>query len=482
MKKFKLSIMTAIAITGIMATNATAATVGISNNNVALVTQIVKSKNIDKMVSRANALDGYAEQYILLTGHMPSNINDIKSKFALSNDSIANFSGAPLNIFVNANNYKVTIGYLFNSDIDSNTLSLLDNSSALAPTANINQNQSGGMYNPSITYPMSSNVINFITKIKAVSSNPNNYISVNAPGNTSKTWYKPTGDGNFYIYKFISGHWKNAGNLSASGIVVNSAGELNQYNSVAKTGTKAYVKEKDGNSFDTYIYTGTGWSKLSARNQYEKKLYTGKSSLPTCNADLSGIELFTVKDKTATGYVCNGSGQWIAAGGNDVVILPGIWGQQNFDDTPQFKGVVNTSTPFCDSAKPHHCFKNWNDFISKSDVYKALAIDSGEIRWTGWRKVNWNSAIAADFRNMSLMSNNLVNKYHFVFKAPIYTAAHFDYSNDYYDANIILGFCLNNNPMQLYNTHSYDPQWVDCYNNRTSGLGVWYKPKGSPAP
>ena len=282
MKKFKLSIITAIAVTGIIATNATAATVGVSNNNVALVTQIVKSKNIDKMVSRANALDSYAEQYILLTGHIPSNINDIQSKFALSNDSIANFSGAPLNISVDTNNYKITVKHLFNRDIDSNTLSLLDNSSALAPTASISDNQSGEEYNPAIVYPMSSNLINFVINIKAINADPNSYISVNAPSDISKTWYKPTGDGHFYVYKYADGNWKNSGSLSNLGIVAKSVADLDQYDSIAKVGTKAYVAS--GNEMDEYIYDGKEWKRVSSNGA--GTLFNGTATVFDLTTDL----------------------------------------------------------------------------------------------------------------------------------------------------------------------------------------------------
>jgi len=334
-KSLKISLVAALCVTSIAISNASALVVSntdATNNNVALLAQIVKSKNIDKMITRANNLDKYAEQYIFLTGKIPTSINDIKNQFNLSDESVANYTDGDLSLNTDVNKYQIVIGHLFNGDIDGTTLKLLENSSVLSAMATINENPKGDdKYDPSISYTMSPELVNFVTQIKTVESNPNNIISSSAPSDISKTWYQPDGNGHFNIYKYVEGKWKNIGSIKTSGMVVNSVDELKQYDNIVQPGAKAYVKSADG--LDTYVFDGEKWGKVATASNGSNGsggLFNGTATIKTLattifnksggsiaevvapNGEWKGSLTFTKKDDaTAEGYWISKDGKYV---------------------------------------------------------------------------------------------------------------------------------------------------------------------------
>jgi len=348
MKSLKLSLATAVLITGMSITTASAITVGdtTANNNVGILAKIIKSQNIDKMLKRTNALDQYVENYILLTGKIDVTKADLQNRLKLNDAAFTNFTGqSDVTFNVDTDNYRLDVGHLFNSPIDSITLNILKASSALATNGVIVPNPKGSMYDPEIYYQFSPTVINYIDKIKRINADSDNIISETAPTDTTKIWYKPTGDGDFQIFKNIDGVWKSAGNLNKStGIVVTSKDKLNDLNNVAAIGTKAYVKS--GNGLETYVFDGTKWEQTSAG---AGTLFNGTATIKDLattifdkaggsvatviapDKEWSGSLNFTKKDDTATG------GYWISSNNKFVVF-------KNISEIPVLNSYFNIGT------------------------------------------------------------------------------------------------------------------------------------------
>jgi len=265
MKSLKLSLVTAMFLTGAIGTTASAVTIGQSNNNVGVLAKIIKSQNIDKMIQRTNALDQYIENYILLTGNTSVSESNLTDRFKLNSVAFTNFTGSTdVNIAVDTDNFRVDISKLFDSPIDKTTLDILKASSVLASNGMIVSNQSGATYNPEIYYQFSPEMVSFVMKLNKIKSSSNNIVSETEPSDTSKTWYKPDGNGGFDVFKYDSttGKWVSAGSLTKStGIVVSSKDKLDDLKNTASIGTKAYVK--DGDNLDEYVFDGTNWSKVS---------------------------------------------------------------------------------------------------------------------------------------------------------------------------------------------------------------------------
>ena len=596
MKKRVLK-MSLAAVLLMNAVPAFAISVGVTNgDNAAVVSQIIESKNIDKAIDRANALDKYIEQYILITGKTPNNIKDLESKFGLSDSALQNYNGSLFGFSIDTDNYTITIKNIINpanSYRVSSLINLIKNSSEIEPTASvkINRTPSGWWETTTsinIVYPMSPKLVGFLTKLNSLNksdviiseTNPSalgggdfmpTAVGAFIPCSTTKLWVKPTGDGNFITYKCIAGNWKNVGSLKAQGIVVNSPQDLTKYNDIAQIGTKAYVRDGDG--LDTYVFDGTSWKEvssgiqknkvynisnlptcnvndsgqiiyvkdssgsvtqdicdgaghwlnLSTRSELEKKLYSDKSDLPTCTSDLSGLELFVKKSSdnsnnpNVVGYICDGKGDWVANNNTpaNAVIIPSVWGQQDFDDNPQFKSIIGKNIPFCDSAKPHHCFKNWNDFISKSVVYKRIGPLSNIALMGISAKISYSNSVVKFYQKYGYSKWYKMNDYkqYLLYKTNIlegvipyalsvesYMSPSYDYKIATYDSTREICYAFFRNLLDKDSEGYYSIGQISfpcrdvlvesnskyvitgALNDHITGPDVWYVPKGDPAP
>ena len=287
----KKSIAATLLIAGVLSTNAFAITTGETGNNVALITKIVKSENIDKTVERANYLANYIQQYIYLTGDLNVNTDKIKNAFDLSDASISNFNGGKLNVLIDPNTYKIKVTNIFSTPIDNDTLNMLKSSADLSPLANVKDNKIGSNYKPEIDYAMPPKLVQFVNKVKEIKRNPNAEINSNLSEgqrcSIGKTGYKPTGTGDLIVYQCIDNKWKEAGSLlngsggigSETAIVVDSPDKLNQYNSIASVGTKGYVK--DGDKLKEYVFDGNSWSEVqtgSSQTEASNAVFNGSTS------------------------------------------------------------------------------------------------------------------------------------------------------------------------------------------------------------
>ena len=508
-------------LVSVSATTIFAANMSNNNNNYSTTLELIRSQNIDKLLERVNALENYTVLYMYQTGDIYPTTNKVARYFKLPSSAVANFTNGQIQISADNNNYKFTFSHLFQSLPTQDLINMEKVSTKLQPTASVNLN------GDSIVIPYPAQTIQFVSVIKNLPKG-STVVSMSTPRDITKIWYQPDGKGDFNVYQYSSGKWVNIGGMKKDGFVVSNKADLNKLTPIVTIGAKAYVK--NGNKLDTYVFNGSDWNKinvdangnaevyntssmptcdvstkgkiiyvkdssgsvkqdicdgaghwldLNARSELEKKLYSDKSALPKCSADLSGMELFVKKDTSAVGYVCDGKGNWVASAGSGgsssenngnnipagAVIIPGIWGQQNFDDNPQFKGVIGKNTPFCDDTKPAHCFKNWNDFVNKSDVYKIVVIHSplgtssscggiNEKRWgwwtNGWEKVSYNTVLSYK-RNTAHQTWN-GNKPSVLDKYPFIKAS--------------TGIC----------------EWAKGSVETPYGPNVWYKPKGSPAP
>ena len=521
-------------LASVSATTIFAANISDNNNNYSTTLELIRSQNIDKLLERINALESYTVLYMYQTGDIYPTTNKVARYFKLPSSAVANFTNGQIQISANNNNYKFTFSHLFQSLPTQDLINMEKVSTKLQPTASVNLN------GDSIVIPYPAQTIQFVSIIKNLPKG-STVVSMSAPRDITKIWYQPNGKGDFNVYQYSSGRWVNIGGMKKDGFVVSSKADLNKLTPIVTIGAKAYVK--DGSQLDTYIFNGSTWDKinvdannngevynsssmpacnastkgkiiyvkdssgsvkqdicdgaghwldLNARSELEKKLYSDKSALPKCSADLSGMELFVKKDTSAVGYVCNGKGDWMASAGSGsgnngnnipagAVIIPGVWGQQNFDDTSQFKGIINTSTPFCDSANPHHCFKNWNDFANKNDVYKKIApftyYTSEHIytfSGTKWYKMKDFKQVLIYFWHTSEWVTNWT-------KCPYGVTRYKDIFKDELDEGDVKD--APPSPPSSVDPWSYPifPGY-GLTNKHEAGPDVWYKPKGSPAP
>ena len=348
-------------------------------NNYSTVLSLLRSQQIDKLVNRVNQLQGYAQLYMFQTGDINPTAEKIKNYFHLPDSAIVNFTTGQLSLNADNSQFKYTIGNLFNSYPDSNLDNLLQHSSKLNSFAAVSSN---GM---SIAIPYTPKMIAYINTIKHLPSNA--VVSTTAPDIT-KTWYQPTGSGNFNIMQYNNStrQWENIGSLKKQGIVVNSAADLKNFSAAANVGTKAYVK--NGGGLDTYVFDGTEWEKISVNNS---KTLVDATNIPKCSINNKNQIIYAKEANSVEEKICDGS-NWLdvtsGSGSNSnvtPVTIQAIFGSPNFDDAPQFKKIVNKNIPFCDIGNPKHCFKSWEDFLNQVDIYRVFSFKSTSYQWWyGW--------------------------------------------------------------------------------------------------
>jgi hypothetical protein len=218
-------------------------------NNLQIALELARSSKIDKTIERVNTIYDYINLYILQTGDKAVTRDKLDDAFGLTNSNWLGYDNKIITFSINNN--IVT----FKNIIDKNTISeslkrFYKNSPQIHPLGNVNDDLS-------ISTALDPKTVRLISTIDALDKTKT-IISNTTPStcDISKTWYKPTGSGDFKTYSCQNGKWQEVGSANSK-IVVDSKDKLKTLS--VKKGTTAYVSDKDGVAKE-YIYDGKKWT------------------------------------------------------------------------------------------------------------------------------------------------------------------------------------------------------------------------------
>ena len=175
-------------------------------------------QNEYNMIARADA-------YILKTADTTPTRGEIQSLFGLSVDFWDNFEKQQCANTNSACTGNTGAGVNFAYDLTkktytlSNTIGSSPNTYVIKAYQNDNDNSRSVDSSNNVTFSMSAKVSNLLDLVVEISKDPNAYIGLTAPTDTTKTWYQPDGNGGFIIKKYNSttGLWDKVGTTATSG-------------------------------------------------------------------------------------------------------------------------------------------------------------------------------------------------------------------------------------------------------------------------
>lgn len=306
MKKIKIISLSSITCLVLLGTNTLYAK-DASDFDISL--EIAKTKKVDRLVNRMSSISKYVEQYILLTGDLTPTVQEMNDYFGALNWKNYNGDSLEMEFIVASYTIKIKKPFSKTSSLSSMVQKSFENN-VKVPTGKIDMTISDGL--SSLVDPT---VIGFIKKVQDAIGDINAVVSHEEPADTSKTWYKPDGNGNLIQRQFDTalGGWVNSGGDGSgsgegsgdgSGTGSGSSGgdgvnrvTVESYSDLLNVPSPSLGMQgivNDGAIATIYYYGHTGWAESSVSATLKKALVLYASILAISDKkydELKGVRL-----------------------------------------------------------------------------------------------------------------------------------------------------------------------------------------------
>jgi hypothetical protein len=274
-------------------------------NNLDLVIDIAKAKQIDYLAQRINAVYDYANVYVLQQGTV-----DTVSKSALklnldTGDEVykAYETNTDFDISITANKQNIQFTNILPANSTQRTINILKRSPYLHPFAYVD--------GQTVVIPLKPSTLDLLNKLSSAKAKSNTVVSLTQPSDTSKVWYKPNGSGGYEVYSYVNNVWTplSSSDQKVQTPVLTDASQLNSL--TATKGDSVYLIQNE--KAIKYIYDGTTWLKEGGSSG-------ATNASGTCDATQIGSIRYSVDDDkmqhcASSGWVNFGEGNFGGTGG-----------------------------------------------------------------------------------------------------------------------------------------------------------------------
>jgi hypothetical protein len=250
-------------------------------NNLDLVIDIAKAKQIDYLAQRINAVYDYANVYVLQQGTV-----DTVSKSALklnldTGDEVykAYETNTDFDISITSNKQNIQFTNILPANSTQRTINILKRSPYLHPFAYVD--------GQTVVIPLKPSTLDLLNKLSSAKAKSNTVVSLTQPSDTSKVWYKPNGSGGYEVYSYVNNVWTplSSSDQKVQTPVLTDASQLNSL--TATKGDGAYLIQNE--KAIKYIYDGTTWLKEGGSSG-------ATNASGTCDATQIGSIRYSVDD------------------------------------------------------------------------------------------------------------------------------------------------------------------------------------------
>jgi hypothetical protein len=243
---------------------------------------IARAKNIERVVQRVNHIYDFVNLFVLETGGLPDNMNDLTGRYP--NLQIQGFNGANID-FTIANNLVSFQNVMARNNTNSGLLEqLYMNHVMLHPMANVVNDPPNGTNHLNMDILLEAKTIGFLNKVNSIElfddDNNDTFYDADdifiqdtapncndAPNHDNDIWYQPDGMGGFIMYSCLVGNaqpWMRLTNDVNIFIYRSTRALLD--NLTPPVGTIGYITDpNDGNFSNEFIFTGD-----TAPNQWKQ--------------------------------------------------------------------------------------------------------------------------------------------------------------------------------------------------------------------
>jgi len=266
----------------IAATFASAATA-----STATTLDMLRAMKVSDFIENEYNMIARTDAYIMRTADITPTRGEVQQFFGLGENFWTNFEGEQCvvasSLCVGNAGAGVNLAYDFTRKTYtlSNTLGASPNTFvAQAYASTVDNTRSVNTVNNNVTYPVSSAAANLIDLVTELASEPTAHVGTTAPGDTTKTWYEPDGQGGLTVRKYntATGQWDRIGSTASAGkgkIYTETKEELDKIPCIA--GDEGYTHDDEVAMEYTCIADGT-W-RLTGGGGGDAGLFNGDATI-----------------------------------------------------------------------------------------------------------------------------------------------------------------------------------------------------------